>query len=226
MSQSIKLMNEWTFPYKTCEKPIEFFIEQPVSFLINLASVFNLLYYAYISKILHIKHTIFSYLLFELFHTISHSKRFNAQIQTSIIHFIAYYFFVTTWSSLYFLTNKILHYNQIYFISFLVLLDLFVFFIIGGLWTVITGLTLIMSLFILYFNELPYFFKKNLQQKLLPGLILLFLLFTNEALNCDKMMNFYIFPYHSIIEILGFYLFHLLTYSFYLWSKKIEKKSV
>lgn len=223
MSQSIKLMNEWTFPFKTCEKPIEFFIEQPVSFLVNLASVFNLLYYAYKSNVTHIKHTIFSYLLFELFHTISHSKRFNAQIQTSTIHFLAYYFFVATWLSLHFLTNKILNYNHLCFISFLILLDLYVFFIIGGLWTIITGLTLIVSLFIVYFYELPYFFKYNLQQKLIPGLIVLFVLFTNEALNCDKMMSFYIFPYHSIIEILGFYLFHLLTFSFYMWGKKIEK---
>lgn len=221
MNENIRAINEWTFPFKTCEVPL--YTLQPFSFIINLLSVYNMYRFYKKSTFYSIKLTIFFYLFFELFHTLSHAYRFDASTQTFLIHFIAYTFFTSTWFSFSLLTNHILNIAEIFFINCLVLIDLNIFYFVGGLWTVITGLTLFASLFIFYYRHLPSFFQYNLKYKLIPGLIIILLLFFNEAINCDYMLKYQILPYHAIIEIIGLYLFHILSQSFYIWNNLLIK---
>lgn len=212
-------LKNWTFPYKTCEIPQKnTIVSQPYSFLLNLINVSNLVCYCILVKSIHVKLTILSYIVFELFHTFSHAKLFHVKIQTTVIHLLAYVFFAATWNSIYLFTKKPLSWLKTSVLIVVTAIDIYVVLVVKGVWTILSGLSLLLALFCMYFTDIPKFFQTRLYQKLVPGLFVLFALFVNEAINCEAMLRIMPFPYHIVIEILGYWLFDILANSWYIWD--------
>lgn len=66
-------MNEYTFPFSTCEKPNKNGISQPYSSLLNLINCLIIFYFLIKTKQNYTFILIFCILCFELFHVFSHS---------------------------------------------------------------------------------------------------------------------------------------------------------
>lgn len=66
-------MNEYTFPFNTCEIPNKKGVAQPYSALFNLINCIIIFYFLLKTKNNYTFILLFSILCFELFHTFSHS---------------------------------------------------------------------------------------------------------------------------------------------------------
>jgi hypothetical protein len=231
MELSLGPITEWTFPFRTCETVISTslssssaptIVAQPWSFAINLVSVISLSVQCVKSKDLAAKMTILSFIVFELFHTISHAHHFSGTWQTHLIHFLAYAFCFTTYQMMKHFTKAKLSASQTAQIGTMIAFDLALLLGGGGLWTVLSGLSIFLRLFLCYWNHLPTFFQIRLKYHLFPGLFLLFALFVNEAFNCKSMLQYFKLPYHAIIEVVGFLLFWGLADSVVEWDAHLR----
>jgi hypothetical protein len=98
-----------------------------------------------------------------------------------------------------------------------VCIDIYVWLNVGGLWIIMTGLS-IMTLVV--FGNL-WVFPKGLRKNLIclaVGFLILLGFIINEKINCEKMMQMYELPYHALIEATGLVLFWLLAQLFIQWE--------
>jgi hypothetical protein len=215
--------NEFIFPFTTCEKPHDGPIKQPMSALINAISAIILLAFTLSAKTYPVMIMFLAFFSFEVFHTFSHMYHIPGQFQTIIIHILGYSISVTTLISILYLSKTPLTYYLIGILITLISIDIYILFYVKDIWTVISGLTILLLVFFISYTKLPRFFQKNLWY-LVIGLFLLYGLIYNETMNCAKMLNYAIFPYHIFIEILGLMLFTYLSYNFLRWEREIVKK--
>ena len=103
-------------------------------------------------------------------------------------------------------------------LAIIVLIDLYTWVEIKGVWTIFTGLSIFAFIIFGSIDKLSPQFQNSLPL-FISGLLLLFILFVNENINCDKMLKYHKFPYHAIIEVLGLIMFVALSKQFLNWEK-------
>jgi hypothetical protein len=104
----------------------------------------------------------------------------------------------------------------------MIIIDLYIWIKIKGIWTIFTGLSIFAIIIFGSIDKLNSQFKSSIPYFLI-GLLLLFILVVNENRNCDKMLEYHIFPYHAIIEVLGLIMFVALSKQFLYWESQIYK---
>jgi len=183
---------DYIFPFDTCEKKQEI-IAQPYSVFINLLSCCIIIYYLIKSKNKKVQVFLFSILLFEVFHTFSHSVHIEGKLQAIITHTLAV---ISNLALFYLLYNKL---SKELILS-LCIISIFDFYFLYKNQTILYIGTQILIFMLLYYN-----INKNLI--ILP--LIVFLLVINEKYNCKKMLNKYpTVPFHCLTEIFGSLVFY------------------
>jgi hypothetical protein len=208
-------MNEYTFPFDTCEKPNEKGISQPYSAIVNAINCLIIFYFLLKTKNVYTFTLLFFILCFELFHVFSHSTHIKGTIQTNITHILSY---CVNFSFLFLFYNYVKKFPSLWFIilySFFIFVDIFTFFNLNVVYHIFSQALLFLSVLFYYYPLLPKSLKNNIHI-IFFLVIMIMLLFLNEKYNCKKMLEFYPhFPYHTIIEIIGIIFFYIICSSFY-----------
>uniref|UniRef100_A0A6C0E3T8 YhhN-like protein n=1 Tax=viral metagenome TaxID=1070528 RepID=A0A6C0E3T8_9ZZZZ len=208
-------MNEYTFPFNTCETPNKKGIAQPYSAMINFLSVIIVLYFLSKTQTLHAFILLFSLLLFDLSHTFSHFTHINTRIQLILVHSLAYILNFAFLYALYKHTNKLPSTSLIIFLLFILSFDIYAFFNLHLLCYLFTYVLFLFSIFIYYYGSLSKSIKKRLNI-LLILISIIYLGFINEAINCKRMLTIFPnFPFHAIVEILILFALYLFCTTFY-----------
>jgi hypothetical protein len=205
------------FPFNTCEVRGDI-VDQPYSASINVLSCIILLYLLSLAKHLEIQLFIASLFVFQAYHAYSHmfwSDNEYSLEHVYIIHAISYIIIVALINAISFISGEL---PNIPIIFGAILLDIYILYnYIGTLYNAISGINIWVIVLItgLWNVKLPAFAKQ-----LLPILLMLFAviiaLFFNEKYNCSAMMDTYVFPYHTAIEICGLIISSLFAYIFIL----------
>jgi hypothetical protein len=208
-------MNEYTFPFDTCEKPNKNGIAQPYSSLFNLINCLIIFYFLLKTKTTYTFAFLFSILCFELFHSFSHIVHIYGPVQTNITHSITYFINFAFFYLCYNYTHEYPSYPFLIYLFLLIFFDIYAFLNLNLVYYFVSQSTVFVSLLLYYFPLLPNFIKTSVYQIIsLIGIIII--LFLNEKYNCQKMLTFYEdFPYHIFIEITGIVLFYVISSNFY-----------
>jgi len=208
-------MNEYTFPFNTCEKPNKNGIAQFYSSLFNVINCLNIFYFLLKTKKKYTFILLFFILCFEMFHVFSHSIHISGSIQINITHMLSYCINI---AFLFFFYNYVKKLPSNWFIVFyllLIFLDIYMFCNMNVVYYIFSQALLFLSVLFYYYR----FLTKNIKDKIniiFCLVILIIILFLNEKYNCEKMMSIYpYFPYHVIIEIIGIVLFYIICSNFY-----------
>ena len=203
-------MNDYIFPFDTCEIPNKNGIAQPFSVFFNLLICSLIFYFLLNSKTNHAKILLISILVFELFHTFSHF----IHIQINITHFLAYVMNISFLYFFYKVTNILPNKYFLFWLSLLVLLDLYLVFTSSFVYYLMSMSLIYISILFYYYKHLP----KPVQDYIfyiIFFIILIIGLFFNEKKNCKKMLKTIHFPFHIIIEFTGLILFYIICNTFY-----------
>jgi len=204
----------YTFPFNTCEKPKKKGIAQPYSALLNAVNCVMILYFLVQTKTQYAAILLFSILCFELFHVFSHTIHIPGSIQINITHFLSY---CINFAFLFFFYNYLKFLPGSLFLFYymcLIIIDIITFFNMNVVYSIFSQAVLFLSVLFYYY---PYL-SKVIQQKIhsLCFLVLIIIgLFFNEKYNCKKMLDMYPLPYHTLIEIVGIFLFYIICSTFY-----------
>jgi len=202
--------DDFIFPFSTCEKPNKNGIAQPYSVVVNIVSIFIILYFLCQAKNIYTFFLIFSLLAFECLHTFSHVIHLSNYMQINIIHSLGYIVNFCYLLAFYNYTHKS---PSPFFATILVILllfDIYSFMFLSFIYY-------FSSSFIIFFTILIYYYKyipKNKQNYIMVILSLgisIMLLFYNEKINCKKMLEvFPNFPFHIFLEIAGLFIFYFI----------------
>ena len=209
-------MNEYTFPFSTCETPDENgIISQPYSVFFNSISCLVILYFLTKTKNASSFALLFVLLLFESFHTFSHSIHLAGNIQTFIVHCLAYLVNITYLAALYNFTDI---FPSPFFIGYLLslsLFDIYAFRNLPAIYYISSQLFIFFSLFSYYYHYFPQSIRKKIPL-IFFWIVVALLLVLNESFNCEKMLRlFNLFPVHILVEIVGMILFYYVSSIFY-----------
>lgn len=208
-------MSEYTFPFDTCEKPNKHGIAQPYSVILNLINCIIILFFLLKTKHFYTFALLSSILLFELFHSFSHTIHIEGSVQVYITHFLVYLINITFFYALYCYTKIFPDYIFIYYLIIVICLDIYALLNLSILYYIVSQFIIFISLLLYYFPLLPSYIKKCVYQIILLVIVII-LLFLNEKYNCERMLNFYPnFPYHIFIETAGILFFYILCSNFY-----------
>ena len=196
----------YTFPFNTCEKPNKIGISQPYSVFFNLVSCFIIIYFLSITKNNSSRLLLFSILLFELFHTFSHTIHLNNNSQIIITHLLAYFVNFCYLYALYIYSNIFPNKIFLFYLSFVILFDLYAFQKLPFIFYLSSQFLIFISLFLYYYKYFSNDIKKKIPLIFILTLLIL-LLFINESYNCKKMLDKYNwFPFHILIEITAIFI--------------------
>lgn len=219
MEENIDKLTHWTFPYNTCEIVEKgAYIAQPYSFTINTITAVILVGMVLFARTFEVKFALLSYAIFEAYHACSHAFHINSEQKTLITHSLAYLFFIGSWMVLSRFTKHKLSWINIYVLLGFIIIDIFVFFVIGGIWNLLSFFLLIWVLFMQYIKYIPKQLMNTFLYIITPLLVILCIIELNEVINCQSMLNYYKFPYHIIVEFIGMILFLILAGLFLQWE--------
>jgi hypothetical protein len=208
-------MNEYTFPFNTCETPNKKGIAQPYSALFNFINCVIIFYFLLKTNHNYTFILLFSILCFESFHTFSHSIHIPGAMQINITHTLSYCINI---AFLFFFYNYLNKFPAIWFIIIyllLILFDIYAFCNMNVVFYIFSQALLFLSVLLYYYPLLSQKIKNNIHIIFFLVAIII-ILFLNEKFNCKKMMSIYPdFPYHILIEIVGILLFYIICSSFY-----------
>lgn len=208
-------MNEYIFPFDTCEKTFENGIAQPYSVIFNAINCIVIFYFLVKTTKIPNFLLLASFLLFELFHTFSHCMHISGSIQITITHSLGYLLIFAFFYLFYNYTKIGITLILGIYLLLVVLVDIYFFFHLPFLYYLGSAAILFNSILFYYY---PYL-SKSVQTSIcliLLLIIVIILLFCNEIYNCHQMMTFYPhFPYHIIIEVVGILLFYIMSSTFY-----------
>jgi hypothetical protein len=207
-------MDDYIFPFDTCEIPNKKGIAQPFSVFFNLLICLLIFYFLWNSKTNHAKILLISILVFELFHTFSHFIHIHGNIQINITHFLAYVMNISFLYFFYKVTDIFPNKYFLFWLLLLVLLDLYLVFKSSFVYYLMSMSVIYISILFFYYKYLP----KQVQNYIfyiISVIILIISLFFNEKINCKKMLKTIHFPFHIIIEITGLILFYIICSTFY-----------
>jgi hypothetical protein len=207
------------FPFKTCEEPSENgLVAQPVSATINIITCIILMYFMLQARTTAVRILFLSFITFQAFHAFSHIQHIDGSIQVNVIHVIWY---MLSFTALYTIITLSKISPSIYIIAMLcalIIIDLYIWNFIGGVYMIFSGFAILLSIVISYYNSYPTFIKNALIYMII-GLCILLAFIVNEKLNCENMIAYANLPYHAIIETLGLILFIALAYLFVRWEQ-------
>jgi len=208
-------MNEYTFPFNTCETVSKNGIAQPYSALFNFFNCVIIFYFLLQTKRKYTFLLLLSIFCFESFHLFSHIIHIPGSIQINITHTLTYLMNLAFFYAFYCYTHIIPNYAFMLFLITLIGFDMYSFFNLSIVYYVFSQSIIFISLLLYYFPLLPKFIQKSVYQIIFfVGIIIL--LFLNEKYNCKKMLKLYPhFPYHIFIEIIGIILFYIMCSNFY-----------
>ena len=208
-------MNDYIFPFHTCETPKEEGIAQPYSAGFNIITCIIIFYFLVKTKSIPSFLLLFSILIFEAFHAFSHMIHLDGPLQTNIIHSLSYFMNISFFNQFYYYTNVFPASIFILYICGVIFLDIYAFYNYTVVYYLTTQSILFLSILFYYYPLLPTFIQKSIF--LIFFLILVIIIFVlNETYNCENMMSIYPhFPYHSLIEITGIAFFYTLCSNFY-----------
>jgi hypothetical protein len=205
------------FPFTTCETNTKGVVSQPFSATVNAITCLLLLSLSFFASTNPIRLLLISFTSFEAWHTFSHVKHIEGNIQTNVVHGLAYFMAFSTLYAILHLSKNVVSIFLSFLIISSVIIDVYIFFYVKGIWNVLSGLVIFAVIVFGNYHSLPRFFKEFVPY-LIMGLILLFVLIANESYNCEKMTIWKNLPYHVAIEIIGFFLFTSLSYLFLKWE--------
>jgi hypothetical protein len=201
-------MTNYNFPFDTCEKNQydTIGIAQPYSAFFNLVSCFIILYFLLRTKTKSSKLLLFSILLFELFHTVSHCVHLNNNSQIIITHLLAYFVNFCYLFALYKYSNVIPNNIFLFILFMIILFDIYAFNNLPFIFYLFTQFLIFICLFLYYYKYFSYDIKNRIPLIFILTLLIL-LLFLNESYNCKKMLRKYNwFPFHVFIEITAIFI--------------------
>lgn len=211
---------DFLFPFSTCEKPYHYteWIAQPFSVVFNFIGCIFLCYFMFYTKNWYTWTFLLSLLVFESFHTFSHSTFAQKIISPRVVHFSAYVAIFCMIMSFYIhFKKKKVHLSR-FFIAYMAVLlaaDLYSVIFLPFLYFFTTFMIMFASIF-LYF--LPYFSKRQKFESLsivVVTLVILAMVY-NEKYNCKHMLKVAPwFPFHIFVEITGALAFFLIGRFFY-----------
>ena len=202
---------EWVFPHSTCERTfVNTAIIQPYSFGMNFLNAAFLMRSAYISPTSQSRMAIASFVLFELFHMLSHAVHMDRNIHEIVIHACGYAMAITVNQAMEKETGHNLTTREKLTVLSSVFLDLIVFSSVRNIYSIATGLSVLAVTIAQYLPFMPKD-KQKLMRTLVLGTIALFGMFVVEKQCCDIFKNWK-FDYHPwIVETWGIFLFQLLA---------------
>ena len=105
--------------------------------------------------------TLSTFLIFQLWHAYSHIHHIANQsnIQANIIHLISYGLSLSTLYSILYLSKSKLSNVILVIICILTIIDIYTWVYIGGVWSIITNLSILAFVVFSSYNKLPNFFK-------------------------------------------------------------------
>jgi hypothetical protein len=204
-------MNEYTFPFDTCETPnTNGIIAQPWSVLFDCISVVIIIYFLMKTKTNYSFALIVSILMFELFHVFSHIIHIAGKIQTYILHSLALLINLLYINTLYNHTKVFPRPWFLFYIVCILIVDIYALFNLPFIFYFFTQILTFIST-VLYYNKLmPQYYQKTIPY-IIISLIVIYLIFVNESFNCKYMLSVYPnFPFHIIIEILSIIPFYFI----------------
>jgi hypothetical protein len=208
-------MNEYTFPFNTCETVNKNGIAQPYSAFFNLITCCVIFYFLLQTKNNYTFLLLLSIFIFEFFHAFSHVIHIPGPLQINITHLLTYIMNIAFFYVFYCVTNFYPSIIFIIYMFFLILIDIYAFSNFSFVYYLATQSLIFISLLFYYYPLMSKFIQKSIHLIFLIVLIVI-LLFLNEKYNCKAMMSIYPhFPYHIIIEITGIILFYIICNSFY-----------
>jgi hypothetical protein len=208
-------MNEYTFPFNTCEIPNKKGVAQPYSALFNFINCVIIFYFLLKTNHNYTFILLFSILSFESFHVFSHSIHIPGSIQINITHMLSYCINIAFFFFFYNYLKKIPAIWFIIIYLFLILFDIYAFCNMNVVFYIFSQALLFLSVLLYYYPLLSQKIKNNIHIIFFLVAIII-ILFLNEKFNCKKMMSIYPdFPYHILIEIVGILLFYIICSSFY-----------
>jgi len=204
----------YTFPFNTCEKPKKKGIAQPYSALLNAVNCVMILYFLVQTKTHYAAILLFSIFCFELFHVFSHTIHIPGSIQINITHALTYIMNASFFYLFYCYTKKIPGSLFLFYIITLIFVDIYSYLNLSIIYYLLSQSILFVSLLLYYLPLLPKYVKTSIYQ-IIFWISIVILLFLNEKYNCKKMLDVYPLPYHTMIEIVGIFLFYIICSTFY-----------
>jgi len=201
--------NEYIFPFMTCEKPNKDGIAQPYSTFFNLISCLIIFYFLLQTKEFPHFIFIFSIFCFQLFHSFSHMVHIQGNIQTNVVHTLAYFVNISLLYLLYHYTHTLPNYSFMIFLGFVVCFDIYSLFYLSTFYYVFSQAILLVSLLVYYYALLPKMIQMNMY-KIILAIAVAILLFLNENLNCERMLSYSKLPYHILPEMSLIVVFYLI----------------
>lgn len=204
----------YNFPFNTCEK-VRSPIAQPYSAFINLITCLILIYFIVKTKSMYSFAFLFSFLLFQMMHLVSHCIHIAGNIQQISIHYLAILTNICFYV-LYTVSSKRNSYALTLAFVFINLLDLYMLFEnYPFVYTVFTQLFVFILLLFSFFEILPLA-KQNHIQLLLLSSFSVGVLLINEKTNGNKLLEWWPdFPFHVFIELVGLVAIYLIATLFY-----------
>ena len=208
-------MNQYTFPFNTCEKTQKHGIAQPYSSYVNLLNCAIIFYFLVQTKKFYTFFLLFSILCFEAFHTLSHMLHIQGMIQTYMVHALTYVINAAFFYAFYSYTRVFPNNVFLFYLVMLVCFDLYALFHLSLGFYIMSQALILISLLVYYFPMLPAAIQSGIYRIVFVVICTTLLIF-NESYNCKTMMRVYPhFPYHVIIEAFGVLLFYLVSSRFY-----------
>ena len=155
-------MNEYTFPFSTCEKPNKNGIAQPYSSLINLVNCLIIFYFLLKTKQNYTFILLFCILCFELFHVFSHSIHISGPIQINITHMLSYCINIEFLFFFYNYTKKLPSTWFIAIYLLLILFDIYAFCNMNVVYSIFTQTLLFLAALLYYYPLLPQNIKNKI----------------------------------------------------------------
>ena len=206
----------YTFPFDTCEKPQESGVaQQPFSVFVNMISCSIILFFLLQTKSSHAFILLLALLIFEIFHTFSHFIHIKGTLQYTITHAAAFLFNVALLNFLYRHTKVFPTPHYIAFLCGILACDLYAFFNLSLIYFFLAQICLFLAILFFYYPLLNSSVKTNLNI-VFASLCFIYVALVNEKMNCEHMLRkFPNFPFHVIIEALGFIPIFILSKTFY-----------
>jgi hypothetical protein len=208
-------MSKYIFPFNTCETPNKKGIVQPYSALVNIITCLIILFFLLKTKQTHTSILLFSILCFELFHLFSHIIHIHGSMQINVTHMLTCFMNLAFFYVYYCHTKNLPNNKFLLFIFILVCFDIYAFKNLNIVYYMLSQSLIFISLLCYYYSSLPILIQNNIYRLIVPICIII-LLVLNEKYNCDKMLAINPkFPYHIFIEIVGLFLFYIISSTFY-----------
>jgi hypothetical protein len=208
-------MNDYLFPFNTCEKPREDGIAQPYSAFFNVMTCCVIVYFLLKTKHSYSFLLLLSILIFEAFHVFSHMVHIPGPMQINMTHALTYVMNAAFFNAFYQYTHVFPGVAFLLYMFTLITVDIYTFATSPFVYYLATQSLIFISLLFYYYALLPKFVRQSIWY-ILALVIVVILLFLNETYNCRTMMSIYPhFPYHILIETVGILLFYVICSNFY-----------